>query len=151
MARMHARRKGRSGSSRPLMTERPEWVPLSNSEIVDHIVRMSKEGMSSALIGLRLRDQFGVPSVKIVTKKSITEILREEGMSPKLPEDLRNLMKKAVRLQEHLATRTQDKHNKRSLDLTEAKIRRLVRYYKSRGVLPDDWKYSLATAKLQIE
>lgn len=34
--------------------------------------------------------------------------------------------------------------------LTESKILRLVRYYKRNSVLPDDWKYTLANAKLLV-
>ena len=151
MARMHARKRGQSGSKRPYVTEPPDWIPLSIREIQELIVQMSKEGMSTALIGTRLRDQYGIPSVKLVTKKSISEILAEEGIKPELPEDLQNLMKKAVQLNTHLTSNKGDKHNRRGLELTEAKIRRLVRYYKSKGILPQDWKYSLDTAKLQIE
>ena len=33
MARMHARRRGKSGSTRPLVTENPEWVPIGEKEI----------------------------------------------------------------------------------------------------------------------
>ena len=112
---------------------------------------MSKEGMSTSLIGLKLRDQYGIPNVKLVTKKNISEILAEEGIKPTIPEDLRNLMKKAVRINTHLAPRKGDIHNKRNLALTEAKIRRLVRYYKVNKILSEEWTYSLATAKLQIE
>ena len=44
-----------------------------------------------------------------------------------------------------------DLHNKRAMRLLEEKIRRLVRYYKSIDVLPDDFKYNIDTVKLLLE
>jgi Ribosomal protein S15P/S13E len=37
------------------------------------------------------------------------------------------------------------------LNLIEAKIRRLERYYKRNGVLPMTWKYSLANAEIMLK
>ena len=61
MARMHTRRKGKSCSKRPMISENPAWVPLNATEIEDLIVKLAKDGMISAKIGLVLRDQYGVP------------------------------------------------------------------------------------------
>jgi small subunit ribosomal protein S15 len=44
-----------------------------------------------------------------------------------------------------------DLSNERGLHLIEAKIRRLVKYYKRNDVLPQDWLYSLKNAELLIE
>ena len=150
MARMHARRKGKSSSTRPLMYENPEWVPLKEKEIVELIVKMAGEGKSSAEIGLTLRDQHGIPDVKLATKKSITQIMRSNKIEMKLPEDFSNLIRKAVALNTHMRDNPKDTHNKRSMQLIEAKIRRLERYYKSRDVIPQNWKYSLKTAELEL-
>ena len=92
----------------------------------------------------------GVPSVKLATGISISKILKEKDISPQLPEDLTNLMRKAVKLGEHLKINNKDVHNTRALRLTEAKILRLVKYYRSTNVLSEDWKYSLADAKLMV-
>ena len=151
MARMHARRRGRSGSTRPLVTDNPDWVPLSPEEIVTQIVKFAKEGASSSRIGMILRDQYGVPSVKLALGKSVSEVMRENDLQPKLPEDLVSLMKKAINLNNHMKENIKDVSNKRSLQLLEAKIRRLTNYYKNTGVLPEDWKYSIKTAELQIQ
>ncbi len=151
MARMHARRKGRSGSTRPFRTETPEWVTLGTPEITDKIVELAKEGHPSARIGLILRDQYGIPQVKQVTGKSIYQIMAEQNVGYDLPEDLTHLMRKAVRLGEHLGHNSKDQHNRRGLQLTEAKILRLSRYYKRSGTIPTDWKYSLDRAKLLVE
>ena len=151
MARMHARRKGKSCSKRPLITENPAWVAQSATEIEDIIVKMAKDGNNSAKIGLVLRDQYGVPDVTLATGKTITAIMKEKGVAPALPEDLANLMRRAIDLNVHLKENRGDISNRRGLMLIEAKIRRLERYYKANNVLPADWKYSLNTAELMLK
>jgi len=125
---------------------------LSNEEIVQMVVRLGKEGMTTSKIGVVLRDQHAVPSVKLATGRSILEILNENGLSPKLPEDLMALMRKAINLNLHIQNGNRgDVSNRRGLQLVESKIRRLVKYYKRTDVLPADWNYSLKNAELLIE
>ena len=149
MARMHARRKGRSGSSPQTRKENPNWS-LKSKDVEKLVLELSASGNSSSEIGIILRDLHGVPSVKLATGKSISKILSSNNVSSQLPEDLTNLMRKAVRLGEHLKLNKNDVHNTRSLNLTEAKILRLVKYYRSKNILSEDWKYSLADAKLLV-
>jgi small subunit ribosomal protein S15 len=151
MARMHARKKGKSSSNKPYVTENPKWVTQKPKEIEKLVLELHGEGNTSAMIGLRLRDQYGIPNVKLATGKSITTILKENDIESKFPEDMTNLMKKAVELYVHLKENPRDKHNLRGVHLIEAKIRRLTKYYKTTGVLPDDWNYSPATAELEIK
>ena len=151
MARMYARKRGKSGSTRPVRTEKPPWVIMPTNEIEDLIVKFNEEGMSTALIGERLRDQYGVPSVKLVTGKKITKILEDRGITQKIPEDLTNLMKRAVHMYNMLQKNHKDLQNRRNFHLVEAKIRRLVRYYHSTGKLSPDWSYKITTAKLLVE
>lgn len=151
MARIHARRKGTSGSKRPLLTANPAWVSLETPEIEDEIVKLHGEGLSSAVIGVRLRDSHGVPNVQLATGKSVVEILRSKGVKFDVPEDLRNLMKRAVQLQSHLTANKKDNANRRGLQLIEAKIRRLSRYYKREGVIAPNWDYSLKLAELLVK
>ena len=148
---MHARRKGKSSSTKPFRTQSPPWVPMSNTEIEDLIVKLAKEGHSTSKIGIILRDQYGIPNVKLATSKKIVKILQEHNYEFKLPEDLTNLIKKAVNLADHMKENSKDLHNKRSLHLVEQKIRRLVRYYVKNDVLPPDWEYSAKTAKLLVD
>jgi len=151
MARMHARRKGRSCSQRPMITENPEWVPLKATEIEDLIVKFTRDGYTSAFTGLVLRDQYGVPDVRLATGKTVTEIMKEKGVMPELPEDLTNLMRRAISLNVHVKSNKGDYSNIRGLQLIEAKIRRLERYYKRNGVIPQNWKYSLANAEIMLK
>jgi len=151
MGRIHARRRGKSGSKKPLRFEKPEWVEMSEEEIVNKILALAKEGYSQAMIGTILRDQYGVPDIKLMVGKSVGQILKDEGMAPKIPEDLLFLMKRAVRIHNHLQNHPKDLGNKRGLQLVEAKIRRLVKYYKRVGKLPPNWHYSIREAELLVK
>ncbi|MBN1195736.1 MAG: 30S ribosomal protein S15 [Methanomicrobiaceae archaeon] len=150
MARMHARRRGKSGSVRPIRTEAPEWSNTDTHEIEKVVVDLQKAGKSTSEIGLVLRDKHGVPSVKLVTGKRIGEILDEKGLTPDYPEDLRNLIVKALGMRKHLAENKKDLHNKRQLQLTESKVRRLVRYYVKSGKMPKGWVYKPDTAEFLL-
>lgn len=150
MARMHARRRGDSGSVRPYRKESPEWANTDVEAIEKIIVDLKKEGASSSRIGLILRDKYGVPDVKLITGKRIGQIIREKGMESEIPEDLRNLIEKALGLRKHLSENKNDLHNKRQLQLTESKVRRLVRYYVGCGRLPKGWSYKPETAEILL-
>src|SRR3972149_2730961 len=143
MARMHARRKGRSGSRRPLGAKNPDWVPLEPDEVEETIMRLA-------------------------TGKSIVQVLRAQGVKMEVPEDLGDLMRRAVSLQSHLKLNPRDTSNRRGLQLLESRvrrlppdhpdrrglqllesrIRRLARYYQDRGVLPASWDYSVKIQEL---
>ncbi len=150
MARMHARRRGKAQSKRPGRETAPDWQPIKMQEITETIVKLARDGNTGAKIGLILRDQYGVPDVRLATGKRMARILAENDVKPDIPEDLTNLMKTSVKLQSHLAEHRKDLHNKRGLQLIESKIRRLSKYYRTQGVLPANWKYSPATARLLV-
>jgi small subunit ribosomal protein S15 len=151
MARIHAKRKGQHGSTRPFISKNPEWVPLEADEIIEIVVKFHGEGYSKAAIGARLRDLYAVPNVRLATGKSVGQILAAKGLTRELPDDLSSLMRRAVELQGHLKTRPSDLSNKRGLHLIESRIRRLSRYYKEEGVLPAGWDYSRTLAELQVK
>jgi small subunit ribosomal protein S15 len=145
---MHARRKGVSGSTRPLESTVP--ITTTPEEVQKLVVELRNSGLSSSQIGIVLRDTYGIPDVKSVTKKSLTQLLRDGGVAPELPEDLFNLITKALNLRDHLEENKKDLHNKRALQLTESKIRRLVNYYKKTAVLPRECSYRLDTVEMLI-
>ncbi len=148
MARMHARRKGKSGSKRPLVTKSPEWVPLEADEVEETVARLAAQGKRSAEIGGVLRDQYAVPNVRLATGKTVTEIMRARGTKFEMPGDLSDLMRKAVDLQTHLKVHPRDLSNLRGLQLIESKIRRLARYYQEEGVLPASWDFAVKIQEL---
>lgn len=151
MSRIHSSRKGRAGSHRPYPATNPTWVSLSSEEIVEQAVQLSKTGIPAAQVGQKLRDSYGVPSVRAATGQRLTDVLRAHGIQNELPEDLQALLKRVVHLQRHLQSHPKDLANQRGLSLIESRIRRLARYYRHRKALPDTWRYSAAAAALQVE
>lgn len=146
MARMYSGKKGKHGSTKPVRKIAPSWLKYKPFEIEKIVAKMAKEGKSSAQIGTVLRDVYGIPDIKAVTGKKIMQIMKEQKVAPKLPEDLVFLIRRVIDLNKHLSQNNHDKTAKRGLQLTESKIRRLVKYYKKKKVLPKEWKYSLNKA-----
>ncbi|MCL4308389.1 MAG: 30S ribosomal protein S15 [Candidatus Thermoplasmatota archaeon] len=151
MSRIHSSRKGRAGSHRPYPATKPAWVSQTREEVVEQAVSLSKTGLTAAQVGQRLRDSYGVPSVRAVTGERMTDLLKAQGIQTELPEDLQALLKRVVHLQRHLQTHPKDLANQRGLSLIESRIRRLARYYRDHKVLPETWRYSAAGAALQVE
>lgn len=152
MARIHARRKGKSGSTHPIDRKKhPEWSSLNPREIESRVIELGKTGKSTSEIGMILRDQYAVPDVKLATGKKISAILESNNIKPEIPEDLRNLIQIALQLKKHIEENKKDLKNKRNLQLTESKIRRLTKYYQNQERLPRDWKYTPEQAKLMFE
>lgn len=149
MAKMHSKKKGKSRSKRPLRTSPPSWLEYSREEVIDLILRYRKEEYTPSMIGIVLRDRHGIPSVKLITGKKITQILEEHNEASDLPEDLTNLMRQAVNLRKHLEENPKDKHSRRGLQLCESKIRRLVKYYRGKK-LDEKWRYEPERAELLV-
>ncbi|MEN3047498.1 MAG: 30S ribosomal protein S15 [Candidatus Caldarchaeales archaeon] len=141
MARMHARKRGKSGSKRPISKSTPSWVTATPEEVEELVVSYARQGMSPSMIGTVLRDQHGIPLVRAITGKSVTQILRERGLGQEIPEDLMNLIERARRMHVHLQNNRSDRYNRHRLQLVEARIHRLVKYYKRIGRLPKDFQF----------
>lgn len=150
MARMHSRNKGKSGSKK-MAKASYTWMSYKPKELELLIVKLAKEGNTTSQIGIILRDAYGIPDVKAIAKKSISHILDKKGLRPKLPENLTALLRKVVSEQKHLSLNKHDNTAKRGLMLTESKIRRLAKYYKSAGRLPKTWNYNPENASMLIE
>ena len=141
MSRMHKEAHGSSGSSKPVEKNNPDWVEFGEDEIIEIILELREEGLQPAQIGLRLRDEYGVPSVKQATGKKLTEILEEEDKAPEIPEDLNNLVEKAESIQSHVDENPTDEQANRQLELTKAKVRKVADYHRENGNIPEDWEY----------
>jgi len=149
MGRIHTHRHGKSHSIRPVTLNAPSWVSLDPKQIEELVLKYAKEGFSPSQIGIKLRDQHAIPLVKSITNKGIIQILEENKLKPEIPEDLNNIIKKAIRLQKHLKSNKGDYRNVRSLELIEAKVHRLSVYYKREGLLEKNWKYKSVVAQLE--
>ncbi len=150
MARMHTRRKGQAGSTRPLRSAPPEWSNIGKDEVEKVVVELAKQGKSSSVIGMTLRDRYGVPDITLATSKKVGTIRKEKNVAPKIPEDIYNLISNVLSLQKHLDANPNDVHNKRAYQNMISKIRRLEKYYHREGVLLEDWQFSIKNAELLI-
>ncbi|MFH7880767.1 MAG: 30S ribosomal protein S15 [Candidatus Aenigmatarchaeota archaeon] len=151
MARMYSRKKGKSRSHKPPVKVVPRWLPYKKEEVYNLVVELAKSGYSSAMIGTILRDQYGIPDVKTITGKSITTIMKEKNLYPQYPEDLLNLFRKAVNLYDHLKVNKKDKASKKGYENLISKINRLIKYYKRKKVLPQDFTFDIERARLLIQ
>ena len=149
---MYKSRKGQSGSTRPHVTDAPEWSNTDKEAVQSLVLDLAKSGMSTAEIGTVLRDKHAVPNARLVLDKRIGQFLAENDMMGAYPEDMMNLMRQAVAIINHLGSGNhKDIHNKRALEITESKIRRLASYYIGENRLPSDWRYKRDELRLMVE
>ncbi len=150
---MHSKKHGKSKSRKPSLEPgaMPENMALGKDQIVDTVLAYSKQGLSPAMIGEKLKREHGVPYVKQVMGKRLSVILKENGQGSDIPSDLMDLMKKAVKINEHLVKNKQDMHNRNNLRRAESKIWRLSKYYIRSGALPTTWRYDPQQAALLIK
>ena len=149
MGRLHSHNYGKSHSIRPLDPKPPSWIKQDAKEIEELIVKYAKDDLSVSQIGIKLRDQHSIPLVKPIIKKTISRVLEENDLKTDLPEDLDNIVKKAIGLQKHLKSNKKDNRNIRALELIEAKVHRLSVYYKKIDRIPKKWKYKSIIAQLE--
>ena len=129
-------------------TMKSDWVKLTPEQIGKLVVEMNKEGLNASQIGIKLRDEHAISSIKSVTGKTMKQFMEENGINQEIPEDLEALVKRALSLQNHLKSNKGDRKNVRSLELLEAKVHRLSKYYKKKNVIPKNWKYKAVIAQL---
>ncbi len=145
---MPKQEKGKSHSIRPVSRRPPSWCKYQPEEVESFIIKLAKEGHSLSSIGTILRDQYAIPLVKPIVGKSISDVLEAANLAPSMPEDLSNLMKKAQSLAVHMDKNKKDLHNKRNMQIIEARIHKLSRYYKREGVISKNWKYEAKIASV---
>jgi small subunit ribosomal protein S15 len=151
MARMYSRKKGKSRSYKPVEKKIGSWMTYKPKEVELLVIKLAKGNQSPSQIGLHLRDHYGIPDVKTITEKSISEILKEKKLLAEIPEDVMALLKKEVFLNKHVEKNIHDESAIRGRLITQSKIRKLVKYYKNTGRLPIEWKYNPKEIALLIE
>jgi small subunit ribosomal protein S15 len=104
MARIHVHTHGKSHSTRPSSKGPALWLSQNRDQISDLVLQLGKEGLSPSEIGLRLRDAHGIPLVKPILGKSMSEVLAANNIKSDMPEDLDKLVRKALGLQKHLSS-----------------------------------------------
>merc|ERR1711967_156716 len=150
MGRMHSKGKGISKSALPYRRTPPSWLKVNPGEVTEHVCKLARKGLTPSQIGVILRDSHGIAQVAHVTGSKILRILKKNGLSPEIPEDLYCPIKKAVSVRKHLDKFRQDKDAKFRLILIESRIHRTSRYYKTVKGLPPNFKYESATASTLV-
>jgi small subunit ribosomal protein S15 len=122
------------------------WCKYQPEEIEALVTKLAKEDNKPSIIGIILRDRYNVPLARPLLGKKITQVLESSDFKLKIPEDLDSLIKKAEAMKKHHYKNKKDYSTKRALNLIESKVHRLVKYYRSRDILPPDWKYKSVVA-----
>ena len=151
MARMHSKGKGTSGSSKPNIDTAPSWSESDKGTVEELIIKYANEGHSSAKLGSLLRDMHAVPDVRLVMGERISKTLSRNDLESTYPEDMMNLMRKALSLIDHLSGNKKDLHNRRQLELCESRLRRLAKYYVRTGRISSTWTYKRDQLRLMVE
>merc|ERR1712146_817564 len=141
---------GIAKSARPYRRTPPSWVALTPKDVAEKVCKYARKGLRPSEIGVLLLDENGVGVVSNVTGTKVLRILRANGLAPTIPEDLYMLVKKAVAIRKHLEKNRKDKDSKYRLILTESRIHRLARYYKTTKVIPPNWKFEAQSASAML-
>ncbi|VVC00415.1 30S ribosomal protein S15 [uncultured archaeon] len=124
---------------------------MKQEELEGIVANLANQGMTPSEIGVALRDQHGVPSVKKLTGMNLEKILEKKGLQGDMPRDLLNLISRSVVLFRHMQANKKDMTAKRGYLLTVSKIRRLAKYYIREKRLAKDWRYTQEAAELLVK
>jgi len=110
--------------------KKPIWLKYTEQEVKGIILKIIEKEptITAEKIGLILRDNYGIPKVKIYGF-SISDVLKEAGKyeSP----DSKNLKTKVAKLEKHLAKNKHDTRTGRSLIISKAKLKKVEDYLKN--------------------
>jgi len=131
--------------------EHKEEKAVPKVDVTKKIIELHNDGIPTSKIGLILRSEYKIYNVKKYAGKTITKILSENKLENEIPEDLSDLLKRAVKLLKHMKINKSDMTSKLGYQRTVSKIRRLAKYYKAKGKLPAGWKYSDEQAAILVK
>ncbi len=105
--------------------EKPVWLKYTADEVKGIIMKLVNKGMTSEKIGLTLRDQYGIPKVKLYDLK-IKQVLdeKEKYQDP----NVQNLKQNLDKIIAHYKKNKGDKKAERSLIITRAKLKKREDY-----------------------
>ena len=70
-----------ASSALPYRRSPPSWLKTTPDEVVEHICKLARKGLTPSQIGVLLRDSHGIPQVRFVTGYKILRILKSNGAS----------------------------------------------------------------------
>jgi small subunit ribosomal protein S15 len=103
--------------------EKPVWLKFTEEEVKAIIIKLANKGLTSEKIGLVLRDQYGIPKVKLYNIK-IKKVLGEKYNDP----NIINLTKKIEKIKGHDKKFKHDEKAKRSLTICKASLKKREEY-----------------------
>ncbi len=106
---------------------KPSWLKYTKAEVEAIILKLAGKGLTAEKIGLTLRDQYGIPSVKLYDLK-IKDVLADKFEEPTTI-NLDNKLKKII---EHFKKNKQDKRTGRALMITKAKLKKRNEYQEAK-------------------
>jgi|SRR3989344_1899158 len=113
-------------TTKPQKIEKPSWLKYTEKEVKELILTIAKDQPSSEKIGLILRDQHGIPDVKIYGLK-ISKVLSDKFQEP----TTKNLQARLEKIITHYKKNKQDKRAERSLIITKSKLKKREEYQES--------------------
>lgn len=106
-------------------SEKPVWLKYSEEEVKAIIIKLANKGLTAEKIGLTLRDQYGIPKVRLYNLK-IKEVLKEKGLFEE--PTIKNLKEKVALIENHFKKNKGDKTSERSLIISKAKLKKREDY-----------------------
>ena len=103
--------------------EKPVWLKYTEEEVKAIIIKLANKGFTAEKIGLNLRDQYGIPKVKLYNLK-IKKVLNDKYKDP----NILNLSKKVDNVESHFKKHNHDQSAKRSLTISKAKLKKRQEY-----------------------
>jgi len=110
-------------TKKPDKIEKPVWLKYTEEEVKAIVLKLADKGLTAEKIGLVLRDQYGIPKVKIYNLK-ISKILKEKFQEPTNV----NLKTKLQKIISHYKKNKQDKKAELALIITKAKLKKREDY-----------------------
>lgn len=135
---MYSNGHGKSKSSKPFSTAPPTHI--TQDQVTEIIIDLSKKGKTGAEIGKILRDVHGVGHITNIADCTMLEFLKKNNIAPQIPDDVRAIEKKCLSIYNHIKKEWNDKTARYRLKHKESRLHRLVRYYKTKGVLLPSFK-----------
>ncbi|MEM0465451.1 MAG: hypothetical protein QXW97_01970 [Candidatus Pacearchaeota archaeon] len=103
--------------------EKPIWLKYTSDEVRAIILKLANKGMTAEKIGLTLRDQYGIPNVKLYGFR-IKEVLGDKYQDP----NIINLKKKVLAIESHNKKHKKDKKAERAYIISKAKLKKREEY-----------------------
>src|SRR6266404_3332021 len=70
-----------ASSALPYRRAPPTWLKTSPQDVVEHITKLARKGLTPSQVGVTLRDSHGIPQVRFVTGNKILRVLKSHGAS----------------------------------------------------------------------